>query len=380
MGLKHDVFQAIVEGFQLLLLVLLEEELGIGQAWTNHLLVTGDDLRRVLALDVGNRNEARQQLAIDIQQAEVLLVVLHGGNQGFLRHFEEALFERTHQRHWPLDQTGHFIQQAWRHDGGAFLLGCQFFDALADDLATFVEVGQYMSGAQVTEVAGRRGNPYVFRVVEAMAARMTPGALGEDRAINDLIAEQHHQPLGRPHELFLASAPAHALGNRQVVQRIFDNGRQQRHRRLAEDGLAITQFRAALIDFAQVDATLLGKAQGCLSRVAVGVERCLTWWTVEVDAAVRLLRGQRGDQHRQATRCGVDLFGAVRQACALQAFFNAGQKRLSQGNQGLGWQFFSAQFDQKILSTHCAASSLANTSSRRSGGAIGKPRRARACR
>ncbi|RMT28149.1 hypothetical protein ALP50_05788 [Pseudomonas syringae pv. spinaceae] len=380
LGLEHDVFQAIVEGFQLLFLVLLEEELGVGQAWTNHFLVTGDDLGRVLALDVGHRDEARQQLAVGIQQAEILLVVLHGGDQGFLRHIKETLFERAHQRHRPFDQPGHFVQQAWRHDGSAFLLAGQLFDALADDLPTFVEVGQYVSRAQVAEVAGRRRNTHVFRVMEAVAARMTTGALGENRAVSHLIAEQHHQPLGRPYELFLASAPAHALGNRQVVQRVFDNGRQQRGGRLAENGLAVAQFRAALIDFAQVDAALLGEAQSCLSRVAVSVERGLTRRAVQVHAAIRLLRGQCGDQHGQATRRGVDLFGAIGQTCARKAFFNTGEKSICQRHEGLGWQFFGAQFNQKILSTHCAASSLANTSSRRSGGAIGKPRRARACR
>src|SRR5450830_217960 len=104
------------------------------------------------------------------------------------------------------------------------------------------------------------------------------------------------------------------------------------------------------------------------------------WRAVEVDAAVRLLGFQRGQQHRQTARRGIDLFRLKLQAGALQAFFDTGQERIGQGVQRLGWQLFGAQFNQKILSTHCAASSLANTSSRRSGVAIGKPSLARASR
>jgi hypothetical protein len=91
---------------------LLEEELGVGQAWAHDFLVTGDDLLRVFAFDVGHGDEARQQLAVGIQQAEILLVVLHGGDQGFLRHVEETLLERAHQRHRPFNQRGHFVEQA----------------------------------------------------------------------------------------------------------------------------------------------------------------------------------------------------------------------------------------------------------------------------
>ncbi|MNK95100.1 hypothetical protein D3C87_1153250 [compost metagenome] len=378
--LEHHVLQAQVEVFELLLLVLLEEELGVGQAWANHFLVTGDDLLRVFAFDVGHGNETWQQLAVGIQQAEVLLVVLHGGDQGFLRHVEEAFLERAHQRHRPFDQRGHFIEQGWRNDCRAFLTGGQLFGALADDLATLVGIGQYISGTQIRQVARRRTDAHVFRVMEAVTTGIAAGLLGEDGAVDDLVTEQHHQPLGRTNEFFLARAPTHAFRDRQVVQRIFDDGRQQARGRLAGDALAVAQFRAALIDFAQVDAALLGKAQCRLSRVAFGIERGLTWRAIEVDAAIRLLGGQRGDQHSQAARRGINGFGLVVQAGSLQALVDTGKKRLGQGVQGFGWQFFGAQFNQKILRTHCAASSLASTSSRRSGVAIGKPSLARASR
>ncbi len=217
-------------------------------------------------------------------------------------------------------------------------------------------------------------------MMEAMATGFTTGRLGEDGAVDDLITKQHHQPLGRTYEFFLARAPAHALRDRQVVEGIFDDGRQQTQRWLARNALAVAQFRAALIDFAQVYAALLGEAQGSLSRIAIGIECGLAWRAVQINAAIRLLGGKLTDQHGQATRRGIDLLGAVSQTGSLQAFFDTGHKRIGQGIQCFGWQFFSAQFNQKILSTHCAASSLANTSSRISGAAIGKPSLARAIR
>ncbi|MNQ85845.1 hypothetical protein D3C85_1010210 [compost metagenome] len=290
--------------FQLLLLVLLEEEFGVGEAWTHHLLVAGNDLRRVLADHVGHGDEARQQLAVGIQQAEVLLVVLHGGDQGFLRNFEEAFLEGAHQRHRPLDQGGHFIQQVGGDHGGALLLGGQFGHALGDDLAALGEVGQHMGAAQVFQVGGRLADADVVRIVEAVATGFTTGLLGEDHAVDDLLAEQHHQPLGRTDELFSTRGPAHALRNGQAGQGRFDYARQQAGSRLARDALAELQLRAALVDLLEVDAALAGEAQGGLGRLAFGVEGGLDRRAVEVDAAVGLLGGQLLHQYRQAARGG----------------------------------------------------------------------------
>ncbi|MNN07153.1 hypothetical protein D3C81_1199710 [compost metagenome] len=213
-----------------------------------------------------------------------------------------------------------------------------------------------------------------------MTTRITACRLGEDGAVDDCVAQQHYQPLGRTHELFLARTPTHAFRDRQVVQRIFNDGGQQAGGGLAWNVLGEAQLRAALVDFCQLYAALLGKTKRRLGRIAFGIERGLTGRAVDVDAAVRLLGVQLTDQHGQAARCGVYLLAGVVQASGLQAFFNAGEKRVSQGAQGFWRQFFGAQFNQEILSTHCAASSLANASSRNSGDAIGKPSLARACR
>ncbi|MNF88988.1 hypothetical protein D3C84_714930 [compost metagenome] len=84
-----------------------------------------------------------------------------------------------------------------------------------------------MGAAQVFQVGGRLADADVVRIVEAVATGFTTGLLGEDHAVDDLLAEQHHQPLGRTDELFAARGPAHALGNRQGGEGGFDDAGQQ---------------------------------------------------------------------------------------------------------------------------------------------------------
>ena len=79
-----------------LLLVLLEEELGVGEARTHHALVAFDDVARRLRLDVRHDQEARAQLAVRVGQREILLVGLHGQDQAFLRHLQEFARSKWH--------------------------------------------------------------------------------------------------------------------------------------------------------------------------------------------------------------------------------------------------------------------------------------------
>ncbi|MCY1433516.1 hypothetical protein D9M71_495470 [compost metagenome] len=238
-----------------------------------------------------------------------------------------------------------------------------------------------MGAAQVFQVVGRAGDQHVVRIVEAVAAGFATGLLGEDLAVDHVVAEEHHQPLGRTDELVAARGPAHALGNRQLVQRGFDDARQQVDGRLAGDGLAELQLRAAAVDLLDVDAALAGEAQGGLGRLAFGIEGGLYRRTIEVDGAVRLLHGELVDLHGQAARRGVAAGGGVAEAGGLQALLDAGEEGFAEALQRFRRQLFGAQFNQEILRAHYSASfSLASTSSRSSGAAIGKPRRARACR
>src|SRR5690606_27153316 len=140
------------------------------------------------------------------------------------------------------------------------------------------------------------------------------------------------------------------------------------------------ELRTAAVDLREIDTALAGEAQRCLGRLAFCVESGLDRRAVEVDAAIWLLSRQLFDQYGKAPRSSKGLHPCVLQAGFLQALFDAVAKGFGQLAQRFGWQLFGAQLDQEILCTHSAASSLASTSSRRSGVAMGKPSLARACR
>ena len=102
--LEQNGLQARQVIFQTFFTVRIEEELCISQTWTNHFLVTGDNLLRVFRLDVRHEDEVWQQLARVVINREVLLVTLHGVNQRFSWYREEFLFELRGQHHRPFHQ------------------------------------------------------------------------------------------------------------------------------------------------------------------------------------------------------------------------------------------------------------------------------------
>ena len=107
--LRHAAFQRLPA-------VLVEEELGVGQARAHHALVAADHGARVGRRDVADDEELVRQLALRVQQRKVLLVRLHGQDQAFLRHVEEFLLEAAHQHVGALDQRRHFVQQCFIFD------------------------------------------------------------------------------------------------------------------------------------------------------------------------------------------------------------------------------------------------------------------------
>ena len=258
--------------------------------------------------------------------------------------------------------------------------GSQFIHAGDDLRAALGEVGNHISATQVFGVVGRCADAYLVVGVEAVTTGNPAGLLSEDLAVDHFVTEQHHQPLAWTDEFGFARAPAHAFRDRQLVQRRFDDARQQASRGLAGNALAEFQLGATLVDLAQLNATLLGEAQRGLRRVAVFVERGLYGRAVEVLGAISLLLFKLLDQHGQTARRSIVASGAVGQTRRFEAFLDTDQKGFAEGFQGFRWQLFGAQFYQEITGTHSAASSLANTSSRRSGAASGKPSLRRACR
>ena len=56
-----------------------------------------------------------------------------------------------------------------------------------------------------------------------MAARLPAGRDAEDGSSDCAFSMQQHDPMDRPHELRIARAPAHDLGDRQRLHRFIDS-------------------------------------------------------------------------------------------------------------------------------------------------------------
>ena len=106
----HHVCQLGQAAFQRVFLVLFVEKFGVRQARAQNAFVAVDDVRRVSGFKVGYQQKAVHQAAVCVQKREAFLVLLHGENQAFLRHFQKMRFKTGFEYHRPFHQRGHFVQ------------------------------------------------------------------------------------------------------------------------------------------------------------------------------------------------------------------------------------------------------------------------------
>ena len=354
--LEQHGFQARQVIFQAFLSVGVEEELGVGQARTHHLLVTGDDLLRVFRLDVGHEDKVRQQFARGVIHREILLVALHGVHQRFRRHRQEFLFEFGGQYHRPFHQRGHFFQQAVAQIGlAANLLRRQLCIALDEGFTRFI-VGDHFAALQqdlrvlVGVVEGELG--FAHEAVAAHGARRVDAQHG---AWDQIGAQQHRDGMYRTHELHVGVAPTHQFRDRQFSQRGADHAGQQLLRRLAFDVGAVHQPLALvghqafrLIDG---DAAAARPAFGRFARFAFGVERlgdrrAAFSISRSACAALRLATfsaRRRGAANQLTSPCSRPALSSS--AVKLAAKDSARERRLRR-------QLFRADFHQESLLSH----------------------------
>jgi hypothetical protein len=77
--------------------------------------------------------------------------------------------------------------------------------------------------AQLVEILVRALQRKRALAHEAMALRAVAGSKAEHRARHHARAVHHHQSVHRAHELRVAVAPAHQLGDRQFLYRALDH-------------------------------------------------------------------------------------------------------------------------------------------------------------
>ena len=349
---RHALQRFDVRG-QRLLPVRLVEERGIGQARTHDALVARDHLRRVAALDVGDRDEPGHQLPLCIAHREIPLVLLHRGDQHFGRQFEELRVESSRQRDRPFDQARDLVEQRVVDDGDAIQLRGRGGDAGSNAVAPCIHVRHDLAALeQRPDVRRRARDPERLRCHEAVAVGDVARLLAEDFRLDDVLAPQHQHPVHRTHEQRFAGAPAHALGDRQRIERRRDDGGEQVHG--ARTGLGATEDepftlgRLDLLERRDVDAAATREREGGLRRGTVRIERGLHGRAALFERTVRLLFDELLHAHGQPARGRECLERLVRDAGVLESLGHAFGKRRAQVEQRLGRQFFGADLDQEI--------------------------------
>ena len=213
--LEQHGFQTRQVIFQTFFTVGIEEELGIGQTRTDHLLVTGDDLLRIFGLDVGHEDKVRQQFAGVVVDREVLLVALHGVNQRFRRHREEFFFELRRQHHRPFHQRGDLFQQAFAQIGLTANLTCRLLRISFDFGFTLFVIGDDFTALQQDlRVLVGMVDGELRLAHKAMAANHAIGRNTEDSGRDHFVTQQQSHRVYRTHEVDVRRAPAHQFRDR----------------------------------------------------------------------------------------------------------------------------------------------------------------------
>ena len=376
--------------------ILVEEELGIGQARAHHALVAVDDAGRIVDAHVGDDQELVLQLAAGLEQREIALVGAHAENQAFLRHGQEGRVELAGVDGRPFHQCRHFVQQ------GRDLLLLLVVDG-QDAAVLLAGVGQLVGDHHAARL--------VFRLDMALLAQLTgvavgvfqrDGAAGQEavavgdavgrqtqyRAGQHAIAVQHHQPVGRTHEADggepVGQLVGHELGNGQLRQGLDDD--------LADDigqhgaGLCAAPVEDVLLavvptgERRDLGPLFLGPFDQGLGGLAFGIQAHGNGRPLDLDLAGIGLGANAGQVHGQPARGGVDVGSGVfagQQLTGGQPRADALGEAVGQPGEGVRRQLFGQQLDQQggVVRglVHGRAPSLAWSSAV----IIGKPSRSR---
>ena len=354
LGLEGDGIETRTGLGERLAPVLRLEERRIGEARAHHALVALAHARGFAAFDVAHRDEARKQCALVVLDREVALVFLQGAEQHLARQREEVLLEAALDRHRPLDQRGDLIEQRVVHHRTATERRGAGGDGLADARAAFREIGDDEALlAQHLGIVGRRGDHERLRRMEAVAAGRRTGIGVEQARGQHRIAQAHQHPVHGTHELGLARAPAHALRDRQRIERGLDDAGQQRRGGgagfLALEGQELALALGDAPERFERDTAALGEGRGRARRCTLLVEGGVDRWAATLDLLFGLRRRQCAHQHSEPPRCCVGLHRAVPETRRSEPRGDALGERTLELRQRERRQFFGAELEEEIL-------------------------------
>ena len=347
----NDVFEARQVVGEFVFEVLLPEEFGVGEARADDFFVAFAHGGFVGGFEVGNRDEVRADFAVRTDDGEGFLVVLHGGDEDFLRHGEVALVEAAGDGNRPFGEARHFREQRRRDNGNA--AECRRFrlDLGADAVHACGVAGDDVRAAQVGFVAGGAGDGDGLRVMDAVAEGFASGLDAEVFKRQYARIGQSDEAQHRADEALFVVAPAHPLGNRQVVADVAEQFGQECFQRLPGLFAVIHQPFAFGRVFdgkgGDVHAAGGGKAQRGLAPVAVfifGGGECRAF---AFDFLVALAGGEVADAPGEAARRGERFDVAMREAGVCERLRPEVASGVGKGGNGFGRQFFDADFNQQ---------------------------------
>ena len=226
-------------------LVCFEEESCVRQSRPDHALVALDDVARIGQFHVADDEEAIGQLALAVEQREVLLVGAHGENQAFLRDGQEFGFELADIDGGEFNQRRDFIQQRRNRfrcaqRGPAFR---RLQTELPFDLGlAFLKGGDHLAVCAQRLFPGIGGrNVDVLHALETVPVRDASGLDAEHGNWHDVAAMQGDQRVCRAHERHGRRAVfeliAHDLRDGQFGERLLEGQLQSLSQWHAGDGL-----------------------------------------------------------------------------------------------------------------------------------------------
>ena len=276
-ALVNDLAQCFLAAVERALPVAVPEKRRVGESRPNYALVAVADFVRVLAFEIGDGDKPGQQDTIVVGDREVSLVSGQCRGHGLPRQLKKRLVEAADDGHRPFNERRDLVVKrfaAHRLPAGGFRCG---LNAVANHRAPSKKVGDDMPVIfQRRKVAVGRCDRNGIGAMKTVAPRLPAGRNTQHLSVNDVVAMQHDNPVHRPHKLNLVSAPAHAAGNRQSLERIVDEARQQcagglplLNAFMNEPG-ALVGFPS--IEFGDVDTALLCERQCRRCRIALIVE------------------------------------------------------------------------------------------------------------
>ena len=213
--------------FQASLAVLVVEKARVLEARPHDPLVAGDDVARIVHAHIGDDEKAREEVALAVEQREILLVLPHRQDQALGRHLEKGGVEAAGIDLRVFDERRDFVEQVGIAAEARRLARRGFLQLPVDLRSPCGKAGDHLAVAfQARLVLIGAAQRNVVAAHETMACSAAPGGDAQNLGGNQTLAVQQDQPMRRPHELRIAATPAHQLRNRQRLQRLLERAGQ----------------------------------------------------------------------------------------------------------------------------------------------------------